>query len=70
MYSNNFQALNSEGNGYICIHTYARMLIFCVTAIIYYIIINSAYAFIKSTISQVYTKVMSTILIKYAKGTF
>ena len=30
-----------------CIHTYARMLTFCVTAIIYYIIINSVYAFIK-----------------------
>ena len=48
MYSNNYQALNSAGNGYNCIHTYARMLAFCVTKRIYYII-NSAYAFIKST---------------------
>ena len=31
------------------IHTYAGMLTFCATAIIYYIIINSSYAFIKST---------------------
>ena len=49
MYSNNYQVLNSTGNGYNCIHTYARMLTFCVPAIIYYIIINSSYAFIKST---------------------
>ena len=49
MYSNNYQAMNSAGNVYNCIHTYARMLTFCVTAIIYYIIIYSAYAFIKST---------------------
>ena len=47
MYSNNYQALNSAGNGYNCLHMYTRMLTFCVTAIIYYIIINSAYAFIK-----------------------
>ena len=73
MYSNNYQALNSAGNGYNCIHTYARMLTFGVTAIIYYIIINSAYAFIKSTnmiFTTVYTKVLSTILIKYANGAF
>ena len=24
MYSNNYQALNSAGNGYNCIHTYVR----------------------------------------------
>ena len=48
MYSNNYQALNSAGNGYNCTHKYARMLTFCVTAIIYYIIMNSAYVFIKS----------------------
>ena len=55
MYSNNYQVLNSAGNGYNCIHTYARMLTFCVTAIIYYIILNSAYAFIKST-NMIYHK--------------
>ena len=49
MYSNNYQNLNSAGNRCNCIHTYARMLTFCGSAIIYYIIINSAYAFIKST---------------------
>ena len=49
MYYNKYQALNSAGKGYNCIHTYAWMLTFCVTAIIYYIIINSAYAPIKST---------------------
>ena len=49
MYSINCQALNSAGNGYDCIHTNARMLTYCLTAIIYYIIINSAYTFIKST---------------------
>ena len=49
MYSNDFQALNSAGNGYNCIHTYSCMLIFCVAAIIYYIIVNLAYAFMKST---------------------
>ena len=49
MYSNNYQAFNSARNGYNCIHTYARMLTFCVTEIMYYIIINSSYAFIKST---------------------
>ena len=48
MYSNDHQALNSAGNGYNCIHTYARMLTFCVTGIIYNII-NMAYTFIKST---------------------
>ena len=74
MNSNNYQSLNSAGNGYNCIHKYARMLTFCVTTIIYYII-YSAYAFLKSTIMIYYncvqyTKVLSTILIKYAKGTF
>ena len=49
MYSNNYQALNIAGNSYSCIHTCARMLTFCVTAIIYYIIINLSHAFIKST---------------------
>ena len=49
MYSNNFQALNSSDNGYNCIHTYARIVTFSVAAIIYYAIINSAYAFIKTT---------------------
>ena len=49
MHSNNYQVLHSAGNGCNYIHMYARMLTFCVTAIIYYIIINSAYAFIKST---------------------
>ena len=44
----NYQALNSAGNGFKYIHTYARMLTFFVAAIIYYIIINLAYAFIKS----------------------
>ena len=48
MYSNNYQALNSAGNGYNCVLTYVRILTFCVTAIIYYIIVNLAYAFIKS----------------------
>ena len=47
IYSNNYQSLNSAGNGYNCIHMYAYMLTFCVTAIYY--IINSAYAFFKST---------------------
>ena len=32
------------GNSHNCIHTYARMLTFCVTAIMYYIIINLPYA--------------------------
>ena len=74
MYSNNYQALNSAGNGYNCIHTYARMLTFCVTAIIYYIIINSSYAFIKST-NMIYHnyvyQVLSTIykICQLAKGT-
>ena len=44
----NYQALSNAGNGFNCIHTYARMLTFCVTSIIYYIIINSVYACIKS----------------------
>ena len=48
IYSNNYQALSSSGNSYNCIHTYACMLTFCVTEIIYYII-NSSHAFIKST---------------------
>ena len=37
------------GNSHNCIHTYARMLTFCVTAIMYYIIINLPYAFIRRT---------------------
>ena len=49
MYSNNYQVFNSTSNGYNCMHTYACMLTFCGTAIIYYIIVNSACAFIKST---------------------
>ena len=49
MYSNNYQVLNSAGDDYNCIHTYERMLTFCVTEIIYYIIINSANKFGKST---------------------
>ena len=68
IYSNNYEALNSGGNCYNCIHTYARMLTFCVTEIICYIIINSAYH--QYDITTVYTKVLSTILIKYAEGTF
>ena len=62
---------NSAGDGYNCIHTCVRILTFCVTAIIYYMIINSAYALIKSTNMihhncVLYAKVLSTILIKYA----
>ena len=49
MYFNKYQTLNSAGNDNNFIHSYACMLTFCVTAIIYYIILNSAYAFIKST---------------------
>ena len=45
MYYNNYQVLSSARNGYNCMHTYARMLTFRVTAIIH--IINSEYAFIK-----------------------
>ena len=52
-------------------YTYAHMLTICITAIIYYIIINAAYEFIKSTyIPTVSTKVLSTILIKWAKSTY
>ena len=43
----NYQAMNNTGNDFKCIHTCPRMLTFCVIGIIYYIIINSAYAFIK-----------------------
>ena len=35
MHSNNYEALNSTRNGYNSIHTYACILIFCVTTIIY-----------------------------------
>ena len=49
MYSHNYHTVNSVGDGHNCIHTYTRMLTFCATAIIYYNIINSSYAFIKST---------------------
>ena len=49
MYSHDYHALNSVGDSYNCIHTFACMLTFCATSIIYYIIINLAYAFIKST---------------------
>ena len=45
----NYSALNSTGNSYNYMHTQVRMLTVCVTAIIYYIIIYSVYAFIKST---------------------
>ena len=61
MYAENYQALNSAGNDYNCTHMYASLLTFCITLIIYYIIRNAAYAFIKSTyITIVYTKVLST----------
>ena len=40
------RSFDRHSNTYIL---YLRMLTFCVTAIIYYIIINSANAFIKST---------------------
>ena len=56
MYSNNYQpSFEQRGQmvtiAYTCTHQWhhARMLTFHVTAIIYYIIINLAYAFIKST---------------------
>ena len=65
-----FEQRGCNFNGYNRTHTYVRMLTFCITALIYYIIINLAYAFMKNTyITTVYTKVLSTILIKYAKGT-
>ena len=46
IYYKNYQVLNSSGNSYNCMQMYARMLAFCITAFIYYIIINAAYPFI------------------------
>ena len=42
-------SIEQRGQRYNCTHTYARILTYCVTAIIYHIIVNAANACIKSS---------------------
>ena len=70
VYSENYQTWTAQTTVTIA-HTWHTILPFCITAIIYYIIINASYVFIKSTyITTVYTKVLSTILVKYVTGIY